>query len=135
MFSVRMSVRENILNNVALVTDEICATYITQKGRGWVYEADGRIVGFGIADLEGHSIWALFLLPEYEGQGIGRQLQDTMLNWYFSCTDITIWLTTAPGTRAERFYTRSGWQAKGLDKGEIRFEMTAGAWGGLQRQA
>lgn len=128
MFSVRMSVKENVLNNTALVTDEICNDYINRRGRGWVCETDGQIVGFAIADLEGNSIWALFLRPEYEGRGIGRQLHDTMLNWYFEQTDADVWLTTAPGTRAEKFYEKAGWRNMGISKGETRFEMSKANW-------
>ncbi len=128
MFSVRMSVKENVLNNTALVTDDICNDYINRRGQGWVCETEGKIVGFAIADLEGNSIWALFLRPEYEGRGIGRQLHDTMLNWYFERTDTDVWLSTEPGTRAERFYTTAGWRNMGLSKGETRFEMSKEDW-------
>ena len=128
LFSVRMSVKENILNNTALVTDEICAEYLTCRGRGWVCEINEKIAGFAIADLAGNSIWALFVRPEQEGKGIGKLLHNEMLNWYFSQTDITVWLTTAPGTRAEQFYEKTGWQNIGLEKGEVRFEMTQAKW-------
>lgn len=128
LFSVRMSVKENVLNNTALVTDEICEDYLTRRGRGWVYEIDGKIAGFAIADLKGNSIWALFVRPEYEGKRIGRQLHDVMLNWYFENTDADVWLSTEPGTRAERFYQKAGWTAMGLKNGEQRFEMSKADW-------
>jgi GNAT superfamily N-acetyltransferase len=128
MFSVRMSVKENVLNNTALVTDEICEDYITRRGRGWVCEVDGKIVAFAIADLRGNSIWALFVRPEYEGKGIGRRLHDTMLNWYFGQTNVPLWLTTAPGTRAENFYTKAGWNNAGLENGEVKFELSKDGW-------
>lgn len=128
LFSVRMAVRENVLNNPSLVTNEICKAYITERGRGWVYMTDNRIAGFGIADLEGNSIWALFVLPGYERQGIGRKLHDTMLEWYFTKTGTTLWLTTEPGTRAEKFYRSAGWKDAGYKHGEVKFEMTAEEW-------
>lgn len=128
MFSVRMSVKENVLNNTALVTDKICEDYITRRGRGWVCEADGKIVAFAIADLRGNSIWALFVRPEYEGKGIGRRLHDTMLSWYFAQTNVPLWLTTAPSTRAENFYAKAGWKNAGLENGEVRFELSKDGW-------
>lgn len=126
---VRHAVRENRLSDPALVTDADCAEYLTRRGKGWVCETAGRIVGFAIADLEGHNIWALFVLPEFEGKGIGKNLHDEMLDWYFSQTPQTVWLGTAPDTRAEGFYRRQGWVDTGKrPNGEIRFEMTLGDW-------
>ena len=126
--SVRMSVKENVLNNPALVTDEICEEYITRRGKGWVYELDGAIVGFASADLRDKSVWALFVRPEHEGRGIGKQLHDHMMDWYFAQTKETAWLTTSPHTRAEKFYTKAGWHNMGLHKNEIRFEMSIDDW-------
>jgi deoxycytidine triphosphate deaminase len=38
-------------------------------------------------------------------------------------------LSTAPGTRAEKFYKRSGWKDAGFHgKGEIKFEMSHSDW-------
>jgi hypothetical protein len=52
-----------------------------------------------------------------------------MLDWYFSKTEKTVWLSTAPGTRAEGFYRTAGWKETGLHgKNEIRFEMTYQDW-------
>jgi GNAT superfamily N-acetyltransferase len=127
--SVRHAVKENVLSDPALVTDADCADYLTRRGKGWVCETNGQIVGFAIADLQEHNIWALFVLPEYESQGVGRRLHDLMLDWYFQQTRQTVWLGTAPGTRAEGFYTRAGWTRVGMvNKGEVKFEMSAENW-------
>lgn len=126
---VRNSVKENRLSDPALVPDKDVLHYITQRGRGWVCEDDGTVVGFAIADVTGHNIWALFLLPEYEGKGIGRGLHQRMMDWYFSQTDNPVWLSTAPHSRAEAFYRKAGWAETGVyGKGEIKFEMTKQAW-------
>jgi GNAT superfamily N-acetyltransferase len=128
---VRHTVRENVLSNPALVTDADCAEYLSERGKGWVCEADDHIVGFSIVDLVGNNVWALFLRPEFEGQGIGRQLHDRMLDWYFSKTQDTLWLGTEPGTRAEKFYRTAGWTEAGVHgRGEVRFEMTQAEWVG-----
>jgi GNAT superfamily N-acetyltransferase len=126
---VRNSVKENTLSDPALVTDKDCEIFITQRGKGWVCEMDGIIVGFSIADLQEHNIWALFLHPDYERRGIGKELHRLMMDWYFSQTSETAWLGTAPGTRAEGFYRRSGWKDAGfVNKGEVKFEMSKEDW-------
>ena len=81
---VRHAVKENVLSDPGLVTDEDCANYLTNRGKGWVCESNGKIVGFAIADLVDDNIWALFVDPHFEGQGIGRKLHEIMLDWYFS---------------------------------------------------
>ena len=127
--SVRNSVKENTLSNPNLVTDKDCEEFLTIRGKGWVYEINKQVVGFSIVDLENNNVWALFLSPEFESQGIGKQLHDIMIDWYFAQTKKNIWLGTSPNTRAEIFYRRSGWTEIGvLGKGEIKFEMTYDDW-------
>jgi len=126
---IRNSVNENKLSNPALVTDLHCETYLTQRGKGWVGVTNGAITGFSIVDLLENNIWALFVNPDFEKQGIGRGLHDMMLKWYFSQTKITVWLGTSPGTRAEAFYRKAGWTEKGKHgENEIRFEMSYPDW-------
>ncbi len=120
---VRHLVKENTLSNPALVTDADCVEYLTVRGKGWVCEIDKTIVGFAIADLKDKNIWALFVNPQFEKMGIGKRLQDLMLDWYFSKQDY-VWLSTAQNTRAEWFYTYTGWKRVGvLPSGEVKFEM------------
>lgn len=126
---VRHSVKENMLSNPALVTDEDCVEFMTVRGKGWVCEIENTIVGFAIADLQEHNIWALFLHPDFEGKGIGKELHRLMIDWYFTQTDHTVWLGTEPDTRAEKFYRQQGWKNVGkVNKGEIKFEMSKEDW-------
>ncbi|MGZ5286443.1 MAG: GNAT family N-acetyltransferase [Flavisolibacter sp.] len=121
---IRMAVKENILSDPDRITRSDYETYLTHKGRGWLYTINSKIVGFVIIDLEDFNVWALFVDPLFEKKGIGRQLHDFMLEWYFKQYETTLWLGTAPGTRAESFYRKAGWLDQGLqDNGEIRFEM------------
>jgi GNAT superfamily N-acetyltransferase len=121
---VRFAVKENVLDNPSLVTDEDCVEYLTVRGKGWVCEIDGKIVGFSIADVQGNNIWALFMHPDYEARGIGKKLHDMMMEWYFSQTHQTVWLSTEPKSRAETFYKMNGWREVGIHgKGETKFEM------------
>jgi GNAT superfamily N-acetyltransferase len=126
---VRNSVKENVLSDPGLVTDQDCADFLTVRGKGWVCVINDLIVGFSIADLQDNNIWALFVRPEYEGLGIGLKLHQLMLDWYFDQEKENVWLGTAPNSRAERFYRKAGWKACGTHgKGEIKFEMNAEEW-------
>ncbi|MBK8482917.1 MAG: GNAT family N-acetyltransferase [Saprospiraceae bacterium] len=126
---VRNSVNENMLTNPNLVTDNDCKEYITGKGKAWACEMNTEIVGFAIVDLQANNIWALFLKPEFEKQGIGKKLHDIMLDWYFKQTKNNVWLGTSPNTRAEIFYRKLGWTEIGTHgKGEIKFEMKFNDW-------
>jgi GNAT superfamily N-acetyltransferase len=99
------------------------------RGKGWVCEDEGRVVGFAIVDLKENNIWALFVLPEYEGRGIGKKIHDIMLDWYFTQTQKTVWLGTAFNTRAEKFYRMQGWKEAGMHASkEIKFEMSRADW-------
>lgn len=126
---VRNSVKENMLSNPALVPDKDVEDYIHNRGKGWVCEIDNIIVGFAIVSVIDHNVWALFIQPGHDRKGIGKKLHHEMMNWYFSQTNETIWLGTAPHTRAEGFYRSAGWKEVGMHgKGEIKFEMTADDW-------
>jgi len=126
---VRNSVKENTLSDPGMVTDADCEEFITVRGKGWVCEIEGTIVGFAIVDLKENNIWALFMDPKFEKKGIGQELHNTMLDWYFSQTMEKVWLGTAFNTRAETFYRKAGWKEVGLHgKDEIKFEMTYDGW-------
>jgi len=123
---IRALVRENTLSYV-IPRDRIIAG-LEARGRGWVAQVDEQIVGFSMADLKDNSIWALFLLPEYEGQGLGRTLLDRAVRWLFEQGCDRIWLSTDPQTRAAGFYRHLGWIDVGRTvHGEIRFELVPAA--------
>lgn len=126
---VRHLVKENTLSDPALVPDKDVAFYITEKGKGWVCEADGKIVGFSIVDLRENSIWALFVDPGYDQRGIGKELHQLMMDWYFGQKKEKVSLGTAPKTRAHEFYKRQGWKEVGAyASGEVKFEMDFETW-------
>lgn len=129
--TVRNSVKENMLSDPSLVSDADCYSFLFERGKGWVAEnEDQKITGFAIADLRDKNIWALFVDPAFENQGIGKQLHRLMLDWYFLQTNDTVWLGTAFNTRAEEFYIRQGWEKTGWHGSkEVKFEMIKNAWG------
>lgn len=123
MHRVRIAVRENKLVSMVL-TDRDYITAIEETGRGWVAEEDGEIVAFAVGNRDTGSVWALFVAPVHEGRGYGRRLHDVMVAWLFEQGHDRLWLTTKPGTRAERFYCAAGWRRAGEDPpGEVRFEL------------
>jgi len=135
MQTVRNSVKENMLSDPALVPDKDYDEYMNVRGNGWVCEISGKVVGFAIVDLKENNVWALFVLPGYEGRGIGKQLHDMMLDWYFEETKKTIWLGTAFYTRAEKFYRMQGWKEAGTHGSkEIKFEMSVDDWFALSQK-
>lgn len=122
MHRVRLAVRENRLVST-VVTEADYRPAIEETGRGWVIEADGRIVAFAVGNRETGNIWALFVDPGHERRGYGRQLHGEMVDWLHAQGLKRLWLTTEPGTRAERFYEEAGWSRTGVTpQGELRFE-------------
>lgn len=84
MGRVRMSVRENRIASLSSLRPGDTERMLNGDGCGWVCEVAGRIVAFAIADLSGANVYALFVEPGHEGQGIGRRLHDTMMDWFFA---------------------------------------------------
>ena len=126
---VRNAVKENVLSDPALVPDADVEIYITKRGKGWVCIYEKQLIGFSIADLQDDNIWALFVLPEFEGQGIGNRLHQLMLDWYFEQGKQEVWLSTEVNSRANRFYKLKGWLDAGLtSKGEQKFVLSALEW-------
>lgn len=86
-------------------------------------ETERGLAGFAILDVAAGRIWALFVAPEAEGEGIGRALHDRLIQGAAEPGLDRLCLSTAPRTRAERFYTQAGWNRTGLtNDGEVSFE-------------
>ena len=114
LFEIRTAVSENAMTEADLtasgITPERSAELLRTDARCWVAEAGSRIVGFCIANSNTRSIWALFILPSYEGRGIGRRLTETVVDWLWQNGAEEIWLETETNTRAEGFYEHLGWR-------------------------
>jgi GNAT superfamily N-acetyltransferase len=120
---IRHSVRENRLVST-VISDQAVQEAIETSGRGWVVDLGGGLAGFAIGNAHTGNIWALFVDPDHERQGFGRQLHDAMLDWLWTQPLDRLWLTTEPGTRAQRFYESAGWVLIGpTGGGELRYEI------------
>lgn len=125
---VRTSVRENLLTVEQLrdraITNETVAAAFLKDSKGWLAECEGEIVAFAIADRATQSIFALFVLPDWEGRGLGSRLLDLALRWLRENGAGVVWLTTGPDTKAAGFYERHGWVATGRgEHGDTRYEL------------
>ena len=128
MHRIRMAVGENRLLDPTAVQPDDYRRFLSGGSEGWVAELNGRIVGFAIADLVRANVWALFVEPGAEGRGIGRALHDRMMDRLFAAGAERVWLTTDPGTRAERFYRAAGWLSASTERREARFELSRQEW-------
>ncbi len=124
MQRIRSLVKENKLAEGRTISADMIRDFINQRGQGWVFQSDNSILGFAIADYTDHSVWALFVDPDHESQGVGKALHDHMLAEFSARRIHKVVLGTDPNTRAERFYAANGWRRTGMDdRGEVRFEI------------
>lgn len=100
------------------------ARLIGDGGRVLVAEEDGVIAGF--AAYGDGRLYALYLLPEYWGRGLGRALHDRVVE-ELSGDSAVLWVL-ATNERAKAFYVRRGWVADGasqtetIDNGRVTLE-------------
>jgi GNAT superfamily N-acetyltransferase len=126
IFDIRTSVQENHLSHDQLaqmgITPETIREAILEAPCVWIAEVDGVPVGFSMADVEEGCVFAAFVLPEFEGHGLGRSLMGKAEGFLFQHHQ-TIWLETAAASRASGFYRNLGWQpVANLPEGDVRFE-------------
>jgi GNAT superfamily N-acetyltransferase len=112
MHALRLRVRENRLSDPGRVAEDSYGPYLDREA-AWVAETESGLAGFAVLDAESGTVWALFVAPEAEGLGIGRALHARLLQGAAEHGLIRLSLSTAPGTRAERFYGEAGWTRVG----------------------
>jgi GNAT superfamily N-acetyltransferase len=121
LMEIRAAVRENQLRDASRVTLADYQWFIANPGI-FVWEEGGRIVGVSAADPRNGSIWALFMDQAYEGRGIAQLLFERACLVLRNAGYKRMWLTTSPGTRAEKFYRKAGWVVVGVEGDQLRFE-------------
>jgi GNAT superfamily N-acetyltransferase len=122
--AIRLEVVENALTDPGRVTRGMYHEYLTTAGKGWVAEVNRTIAGFSIANLRDAQVWALFVRPDFEGRGIGKELLTCAVDWLFEQGVEVISLTTDPDTRAERLYRAQGWErGEFIANGEVSYRL------------
>ena len=77
-----------------------------------------RVIGFvgygnhGPEEPDVGEVYALYVLPEYHGTGVGRQLMDAALEKLAAYPNICLWAVKGNG-RAVRFYEKYGFRLTG----------------------
>ncbi|WP_223527759.1 GNAT family N-acetyltransferase [Pseudomonas sp. A-RE-23] len=59
------------------ITPEAISQAISETPCAWVAEVNGVPVGFSMVDIEDGCVFAVFVLPEFEGYGLGRNLMQS----------------------------------------------------------
>ena len=113
MHRIRKAVHENILSDENALSHDDYLPFLGSSGETWVGELDEKMAGFGAIDRRNASVWALFVAPQYEAQGVGKALLVKLIDRARSFGLTGLDLTTTTGTRAEQFYIRQGWQLNG----------------------
>ena len=126
IFHVRTHVRENHMSRDELtragITEAAVAGMIASQPCAWVAVKGDAVIGFSMVDLDEGSLFAAFVLPESEGQGIGRELVLLAEDALFA-RHPAAWLETGAATRAAGFYRALGWgNEQDIGGGDIRLE-------------
>lgn len=126
MFHVRISVIENHLSREEMqrigITENVVADLIEKSYCAWVATDNEKIIGFSMILPDEGCLFAAFVLPEYEGRGIGRRLVEIAEKELFRHHEIA-WLETDKQSRAAKFYIQLGWGNKiDINDTDIRLE-------------
>ncbi|HYG86530.1 MAG TPA: GNAT family N-acetyltransferase [Azospirillum sp.] len=128
LFHIRTSVKENHQSREEIaalgITPESVSRMLESDAKAWLCEIDGCPAGFSMAKSSERTVFALFVLPEYEGRGAGRALLRAAEDWLFGQGIAEIWLTTGAdeSLRAPGFYRHLDWHPVGREEdGSIRY--------------
>lgn len=129
IFDVRCSVKENHLSRAELAELDITPETVSGMITGGDYIVPvalvgGEIVAFAMAQISEGYVFALFVRPEYEGNGLGSALMREVESGFKEHGVTEAWLCTGSeeGIRAPGFYRRLGWIESGImEDGQLRF--------------
>ncbi|GGB21908.1 GNAT family N-acetyltransferase [Agarivorans gilvus] len=82
---------------------------------GDVAEFEDEVIAFCFADMATGEVLVLAVLPEYEGNGIAKNLLSKVVEKLFHSGLNKLWLTASsdPDVRAHGFYRHLGWRFSG----------------------
>ncbi len=128
LFNIRTSVIENHQSREELatlgITPETVAEMLQTDCRAWISEIDEQPIAFSMANAAEKTIFAMFVLPSFEGRGAGRALMQQAEHWLWSQGVEEIWLLTGNDSnlRAYGFYLHLGWTPVDIQPdGQIKF--------------
>jgi GNAT superfamily N-acetyltransferase len=129
LFAIRTAVRENQMTMAELasvgVTPETVADLIrSENARTWLGLCDTQPSAFAMARIVPGDLFALFVLPNREGLGLGSLFLAEAEDWLSLYGVQEAWLLTGrdPALRAAQFYSSRGWRTDGHEAdGQVRF--------------
>ncbi len=126
IFDVRTSVTGNHLSREDLrqrgITETVVADMIEKRLCAWVATENDKTIGFSMILPDEGSLFAAFVLPEYQGKGVGRRLVLLAEQELFKHCEVA-WLETDKNSRAAKFYLQLGWGNKKMINGnDIKLE-------------
>ncbi|WP_435956095.1 GNAT family N-acetyltransferase [Dryocola sp. BD626] len=130
MFEVRRSVSENHLSREEMrqmgITESVVADMIEKNHCAWVATENDKIIGFTMILPDEGFLFSAFVLPEYEGRGLGRRLVVLAEEELFKHHQIA-WLETNKNSRAAKFYMQLGWgNETNINDTDIKLEKRRG---------
>ena len=123
IFAVRVATDENNLSLEQLtelgITAASVVEMIADTHKGWLCEADGRVIGFAMGNRRTGELWVIAVLPAYVNRDIGSILLRLVEGWLWEQGCVELWLTTGEDIRlrAYSFYRKHGWEDDGLRGG------------------
>lgn len=128
LFDIRTSVRQNHLSREQMaelgITPQALKEALETGPCAWIAEVDGSAGGFTMVDMASAEVFALFVRPQWEDQGLGSLLLRAAETELFREHE-TIWLLTDGGDeiRANGFYLKRGWERVArVDERDVRYE-------------
>jgi ribosomal protein S18 acetylase RimI-like enzyme len=108
------------------ITEGVVGDMIEKSLCAWVATENNKIIGFSMILPDEGCLFAAFVLPEYEGKGIGRRLVRLAEQELFQHHEIA-WLETDKNSRAAKFYMQLGWgNETDLNGTDIKLEKSRG---------
>jgi len=128
LFDIRTSVTQNHLSREQMaqlgIDADVLAAMLAAAPCAWLAEVEGQPVAFSMVDLDDACLFAVFVKPGFEGQGLGTAVLRPAEQALFA-RHARIWLGTDghADVRANGFYRRHGWDVvAALDDGDLRYE-------------
>jgi ribosomal protein S18 acetylase RimI-like enzyme len=80
----------------------------------WVAKSDDKVIAWCVASKSNNTalIDAIYVLPEYQGKGIGKKMMQIALEWLFSFSEIRLEVAIY-NENAIRFYEKFGFKQSG----------------------